>query len=160
MSRDKEHRQSEMPAGKKRIIGAVLCVVAVLLFVLAWQCVSTEQFRLYQSKRDIYTAAAAEYSAYQRESASAANSAMYGSLVDQWMLKADTANRYLLLHTIGAASLVLVGLLALVLGIRALVTAGRQSRKLPTPDEIRSQSQPVFRLGAGSAQTDEPKENE
>lgn len=151
----KQPKQSkQLPAAKRRTIGVVLCVVAVLLLVLAWQCISTEQFKLYQSKRDSYVSAAAEYAAYQQESANTGNSAMYGNLAQKWMTMADSASRYLLTHTIGAISLVIVSLLAMILGVRALIAAGREEKRLPTPDEIRSQG-PVFRLGAGSPPSDD-----
>ena len=107
---------------RPRILAVLLLIAAVVMLFLAYQSLSTDQYKLYSRNHDYYLSEAAECRAKQ----DTALGAHYAYLAAEWEDTAQMAGSYLTQHRAGAASLGVVSLVCIALGIKLLIPAKKK----------------------------------
>lgn len=147
---------SEMnqPMNKRRLTGVVLLALACVLLVMAYQSVTTDQYKLYAKNYPYYVSEAEECRALQEGELGE----YYAYLAKEWEGTAALAKNYLTQHRIGAGSLAVVSLLAVGMGVAMLVDpAKRRKAKQPVAQE-QSRSGAPIRLSAPVTQNDQDQQ--
>lgn len=109
---------------RRRVIGIALLVVTVLMVLLAYQSISTDQYRLYSRNYSYYVSKAEECRALQDTGLGA----HYAYLAGEWETTARLAKDYLREHNLGAGALGVAGLIALAAGLRMLIPGRKKEQ--------------------------------
>lgn len=118
-------RKAPVWKGQRRLFAALLLIAAAVMLFLAWQSLSTDQYKLYDRNYDYYVSEAAKC----RDMEDSALGAHYAYLAGEWEETAQMAGAYLTQHRAGAASLGVVCLVCLALSVRLLLDDRRRRTK-------------------------------
>lgn len=142
--------ETRQPMNKRRLTGVILLALACVLLVIAYQSVTTDQYKLYAKNYPYYVSEAEECRALQAGELGE----YYAYLAKEWEGTAALAKNYLTQHRIGAGSLAVVSLLAIAMGAAMLAgPAKRRKAKRPAEQEQSGSGAPI-RLSAPAAKND------
>ena len=93
-------RTSRLNRGERIVVGVVLLLAAALMFFMAWQCVTTVEYGLYQKNQSYYAEKASHYDEYIakaaecREQATGEYAEIYARRALDWEEHAQEALRW------------------------------------------------------------------